>query len=63
YSAFGPTELDNLCLVCRVHHAMVTDEGWRILGGPGRWRLYPPTAKRQGSGAAPGNTGPPVRSP
>ena len=33
----GVTELDNLALVCRVHHAMKTRTGWRLLGGPGRW--------------------------
>ena len=33
----GVTELDNLALVCSVHHAMKTRTGWRLLGGPGRW--------------------------
>jgi len=34
----GPTRLDNLCRLCSRHHAMKTHGGWRLLGGPGKWR-------------------------
>jgi 5-methylcytosine-specific restriction endonuclease McrA len=37
FGRHGVTELDNLALVCRVHHAMKTRTGWRLLGGPGHW--------------------------
>lgn len=38
----GMTELDNLCRLCSVHHKMKTQGGFRLLGGPGRWRFVPP---------------------
>jgi hypothetical protein len=38
----GPTRLDNLARVCGPHHAMKTNAGWRLAGGPGRWRWLPP---------------------
>ena len=38
----GPTQLDNLCRLCGVHHRMKTRTGWRLLGGPGRWEWPPP---------------------
>ncbi len=31
----GPTEMANLCLLCRRHHRLVHQEGWRIEGDPG----------------------------
>jgi hypothetical protein len=34
--------LSNLCRLCRMHHAMKTQEGYRIEGGPGKWRWIPP---------------------
>lgn len=40
----GPTELDNLCRLCAVHHRLKTRTGWRLVGGPGRWRWLPPRA-------------------
>lgn len=39
----GPTELDNLCRLCSTHHAMKTEQGWHLIGGPGKWRWLPPT--------------------
>jgi len=50
----GPTRLDNLARVCGPHHAMKTNAGWRLAGGPGRWRWLPP---RDGP-ARPGRTRP-----
>lgn len=40
----GPTELDNLCRLCPVHHRLKTRTGWRLIGGPGKWRWLPPRA-------------------
>lgn len=42
FAEFGPTELDNLCRVCSRHHKMKTRTGWRLVGGPGRWRWLAP---------------------
>lgn len=38
----GPTELWNLCRLCRMHHRMKTYDGYRLLGGPGHWEWLPP---------------------
>ena len=38
----GPTRLDNLARLCGPHHAMKTNAGWRLAGGPGHWRWLPP---------------------
>jgi hypothetical protein len=38
----GPTELDNLCRLCPVHHRLQTNEGYRIGGGPGKWKWVAP---------------------
>lgn len=48
YFSRGPTEIDNMCRLCHPHHKMVTDEGWKILGGPGKWRFYPPKPRPPG---------------
>jgi hypothetical protein len=32
----GPTCLDNLCRLCRLHHRMKTLFGWKLTGPPGR---------------------------
>jgi hypothetical protein len=59
YGADGPTELANLVRLCPEHHDLKTHGGWRIEGGPGRWRWIapenPPSAgfiKRAGKVAA-----------
>jgi len=39
----GPTDIDNLVLVCSHHHHLIHDKGWRLIKGPdGRWMLVPP---------------------
>ena len=38
----GPTSLDNLCRLCTRHHSLKTHQGWRLRGGPGRWRWVGP---------------------
>ena len=39
----GPTDLDNLALLCRTHHRAVHEEGWRLARGPdGQLTATPP---------------------
>ena len=39
----GPTDLDNLALLCRAHHQAVHEGGWRLRRGPdGRLTASPP---------------------
>lgn len=42
YAAGGETSIDNLARLCAKHHAMKTFTGWRLVGGPDRWRWLPP---------------------
>ena len=42
----GRTELDNLARLCGRHHAHKTTLGWRLAGGPGKWRWLPPAVRR-----------------
>jgi hypothetical protein len=42
FTAEGPTQVDNLALLCVFHHALKTRKGFRLEGGPGGWRLVPP---------------------
>jgi hypothetical protein len=42
YADQGPTELANLVRLCPEHHNQKTHGGWRIEGGPGRWRWIAP---------------------
>ncbi len=46
----GKTKLSNLCLLCRMHHAMKSQKGYRIEGGPGRWRWLAPPEPTAGAG-------------
>ncbi len=55
----GLTALDNLCRLCAPHHRLKTRTGWRLDGGPGRWRWLPP---RRGSPAQ-AAPGPPTPTP
>jgi Domain of unknown function (DUF222)/HNH endonuclease len=38
----GPTSLDNLVRLCRPHHHMKTNLGFRLIGAPGAWRWIGP---------------------
>jgi hypothetical protein len=39
----GPTDIDNLVLVCRHHHHLIHDNGWQIITDQaGQWMLVPP---------------------
>jgi len=38
----GPTKLGNLARLCHWHHSLKTHRGWRLDGGPGRWRWHKP---------------------
>ena len=39
----GPTDIDSLVLLCRHHHHLVHDDGWRVVRDPaGAWTLAPP---------------------
>jgi Domain of unknown function (DUF222)/HNH endonuclease len=38
----GPTEIDNLALLCRTHHRKVHEERWRLERANGRWIATPP---------------------
>jgi len=61
YSLGGPTALSNLARVCKVHHDMHSYTGWRLSGGPGRWRWEGPPRR---AGTAPSTrSAPPDRRP
>ncbi|MHA6622573.1 HNH endonuclease signature motif containing protein [Pseudonocardia sp. DLS-67] len=38
----GPTDIDNLVLVCSFHHGVIHDHGYRIDRLPGRWEFLRP---------------------
>lgn len=39
----GPTDIDNLVLVCTHHHHLIHDRGWQVITDTdGRWMLVPP---------------------
>jgi hypothetical protein len=38
----GPTSLDYLVRLCRPHHHMKTNLGFRLVGGPGKWKWISP---------------------
>ena len=44
----GPTDLDNLALLCRAHHRAIHEGGWRLIRGPdGRFSATPPDRPRR----------------
>ena len=47
----GPTDLDNLALLCRAHHRTVHEEGWQLIRGPDGRFTATPTRRRQGTAA------------
>jgi hypothetical protein len=39
----GPSDIDNLALVCRHHHHLIHDKAWQVTqDSTGRWTLAPP---------------------
>ena len=48
WSEGGPTSLDNLVLLCRHHHTLVHEGGWRIEGTPGHLDFYRPDGSQLG---------------
>lgn len=38
----GPSELWNLCRLCRHHHRLKTFDGYQLSGGPEKWEWRPP---------------------
>ena len=48
WSEGGPTSLDNLVLLCRHHHTLVHEGGWRIEGTPGHLDFYRPNGSQLG---------------
>jgi Domain of unknown function (DUF222)/HNH endonuclease len=44
----GPTDLDNLALVCRAHHRAIHEGGWRLIRGPdGQFSATPPPRRHR----------------
>jgi hypothetical protein len=44
----GPTDLDNLALLCRAHHRTIHEGGWQLTRGPnGRFTATPPDRPHQ----------------
>jgi hypothetical protein len=49
----GPTDLDNLALLCRAHHRAVHEGGWQLTRAPdGRLTATPPHRSRRRPAAA-----------
>jgi len=48
WSDDGPTNLDNLVLLCRHHHTLVHEGGWKIEGTPGNLGFYRPDGSQLG---------------
>jgi Domain of unknown function (DUF222) len=71
FSLGGLSAIDNLCRLCPVHHRLKTRTGWRLVGGPGRWRWLPPRPvpgrrpppPRPVAATAPAPTSPPTPVP
>ena len=59
WSQGGATDLGNLVLLCRHHHTLVHEGGWRIEGDPSDLRFYRPDGSRLDTERDPK----PVRSP
>ena len=48
FSRGGPTDIDNLTLLCERCHHLVHDDGWQLHKHNGRLRLQPPSTRRPG---------------
>ena len=53
WSKGGPTSLENLVLLCRHHHTLVHEGGWRIEGTPGHLDFYRPDGSQLGADPPP----------
>lgn len=54
WSHHGPTELDNLIMMCPRHHRMLHEQGWRIEGSPNEELMWvKPDGRAYGSRAGP----------
>ncbi len=43
FSRGGPTDIDNLCLLCERCHHLIHDDGWQLHNQDGQLRLRPPS--------------------
>ena len=43
FSRGGPTDIDNLCLLCERCHHLIHDDGWQLHNHDGELRLRPPS--------------------
>ena len=62
FSRGGPTDIDNLALLCERCHHLVHDDGWQLHSDNGRLRLQPPpqptrSRSRSGTDCRPGHNG------
>lgn len=46
YAVCRTTSLDGLARVCKFHHDLITYDGYKLEGGPGRWKLAPPPGRK-----------------
>jgi hypothetical protein len=46
FAAGGPATLANLARLCHHHHYLRTHRGFKLSGGPGRWRWEPPATPK-----------------
>jgi hypothetical protein len=53
WSEGGPTSLDNLVVLCRHHHGLVHEGGWRIDGTPGHLDFYRPNGSQLDAAPSP----------